>query len=216
MDSNVLIRIHSISVMLFVLTYLIKTILLFSNKGMLVKYTRVTKVPEMIISFAFLVTGVWLFAILGGIKFFQILKLAFVIISIPVAVIGFKKMKKGMALLALLLIIGAYGLSEMSKNKPFIPAKVVVAPGIPSTTTVLGEKIYLENCTFCHGAGGNKMYRNATDLTNSVLSADLIRQMVKEGSKGKMPAYRTTLSDENINAVAAFVINLRHKEFITQ
>src|SRR3954469_24787790 len=112
MDSNLLLRIHFISVLLFLITYVIKTILLFSNRQMLDKYAKITKVPEMIISFAFLVTGIWLYIIIGGYKIFGIVKLIFVFASIPLAIIGFKKHKKGLALISLLLIVGAYGLAE--------------------------------------------------------------------------------------------------------
>ena len=107
MDSNLLARIHIISVMLFLLTYVVKTILLFTSKSMLTKYSHITKVPEMIISVTFLLTGIWLFVILDGIKTFHIIKLIFVIVSIPLAIIGFKKNKYGLALIALVLIIGA-------------------------------------------------------------------------------------------------------------
>jgi mono/diheme cytochrome c family protein len=209
MDSTLLVRIHSISVMLFLLTYVIKTVLLFTSKARLAAYTKATRVPEMIISTAFLVTGVWLFIILGGIKFFQILKLIFVILSIPLAVIAFKRQKGPLALLSLLLIIGAYGLSEMSKNKPFIPAKVTIAEGTDATK-VAGFKVYLENCTFCHGQNGKKQYRNAPDLTQSAMASSSIQQMVREGSKGKMPAYNLVISDENIAAVAAYVETMRN------
>ena len=60
MDSNLLARIHGISVMLFLLTYVIKTILLFTSKDMLANYSKKTKVPEMIISTLFLMTGIYL------------------------------------------------------------------------------------------------------------------------------------------------------------
>ncbi|MBL0033244.1 MAG: hypothetical protein IPP27_14125 [Bacteroidetes bacterium] len=40
MDSNLLARIHGISVMLFLLTYVIKTILLFTSKDMLANYSK--------------------------------------------------------------------------------------------------------------------------------------------------------------------------------
>jgi uncharacterized membrane protein SirB2 len=99
MDSNLLARIHGISVMLFLLTYVIKTILLFTSKDMLASYSKGTKVPEMIISTLFLVSGIWLFVILGGIKTLYIIKLVFVLLSIPLAVIAFKRLNKGLALL---------------------------------------------------------------------------------------------------------------------
>jgi mono/diheme cytochrome c family protein len=208
MDSNLLARIHGISVMLFLLTYLIKTILLFTSKEMLNKYSKATKVPEMIISTAFLVTGIWLFVILGGIKMLHIIKLVLVFLSIPIAVIGFKKQNKGLALFALLLIIGAYGLAEASKNKPFLKANVVIN-GDASDATKLGAKVYMENCVFCHGENGKKMYRGAKDLSVSLFGVDDVQQMVREGSKGKMPAYNIILSDENIAAVSAYVQSLK-------
>ncbi len=209
MDSALIINIHKISVMLFLVTYLIKTILLFSSKQMLDKYAAKTKVPEMIISFAFLATGIWLYVIIGGIKTFGIIKLACVFVSIPLAVIGFKKHKKGLALLSLLLIIGAYGLAEMSKNKPFIPSNATVSLSNTDPVFAEGAAVYHANCAFCHGDDGKKMYRNASDLSKSVASEDGIKQMVLEGSRGKMPAYKLVLSDQQIAAVARFVTGIR-------
>jgi mono/diheme cytochrome c family protein len=207
MDSNLLVRIHTVSVALFLLTYLIKTILIFTSKSMLRKYAAITKVPEMIISVTFLVTGIWLFVLIGGIKVMQIIKLAMVLIAIPVAIVGFKKEKKGLALLSLILITAAYGVSEASRSKPYMPLKTVAANGTNSTFSE-GALVYHSNCAFCHGQDGRKMYRNATDLTLSLLNEDAIKQMVREG-KGRMPAYITQLQEEQINAVAVFVKGLR-------
>jgi cytochrome c553 len=209
MDSNLLARIHSISVMLFLLTYVIKTILLFTNKQALQKYSHVTKIPEMIISVLFLVTGIWLLVILDGIKTFHIIKIIFVFLSIPLAIIGFKKHKYGLALIAMVLIVGAYGLAEMSKNKPFMPNKVEL-----NTTTnsplAQGALVYHQNCVFCHGTDGKKMYRDAPDLTLSRISEDAIIQSVREGSKGKMPAYNLVITDENMAALAKYVTSLQN------
>ena len=208
MDSNLLVRIHVISVMLFLLTYSIKTILLFTSKSKLENYTSLTKVSEMIISTIFLITGIWLFVIIGGIKTMQIIKLILVFISIPIAIIGFKKHKRGMALIALVLIVCAYGVAEMSKNKPYIPKKVELVGGSNSSIAD-GALVYHSNCAFCHGDDGKKMYRNAADLTKSALINDEIIQMVREGSRGKMPSYNIILSDENMRAVAKFVSNFQ-------
>ena len=40
-------------------------------------------------------------------------------------------------------------------------------------------------------------------------TVDDIVQMVREGSKGKMPGYTVTLSDDEIAAVSKFVQNLK-------
>lgn len=155
MDSTLLAKIHMVSVMIFLLIYVVKTVLLFTSRAKLDSFTKVFKVPEMIVSFLFLVTGSWLFALLGGIKVFHLIKLAFVVLSIPLAIIAFKKYNKGLALVSLLLIIGAYGLGEMSKNKAFIPAKVVVAND-DGSQLVTGTRTFAANCAFCHGTDGKK------------------------------------------------------------
>src|SRR5690349_6025565 len=126
MNSSLLVTIHLVVVNLFLLIYLVKTILIFSNQNALVKFTKATKVAEMIISFTFLVTGVWLFSIVGAIKTLHIVKLILVVVSIPLAVIGFKRMNKGLALVSFILIVSAYGMAEMSKKKTFIPKEVTV------------------------------------------------------------------------------------------
>jgi len=208
MDSSLLAKIHMISVLLFLVTYLIKTVLLFSSTAGLDKYSKVTKVPEMIISLLFLVSGVWLFYLLGGIKVFHIIKLVCVFIAIPLAVVGFKKHKKGLALISFILIVGSYGLGEMSKNKPFIPAKVIVT-GDAGSALAQGGILYQANCAFCHGQDGTKQYRGASDLRMSTLDGTLFGQMVREGSKGKMPAYHGVLSDTEIAAIDAYVSSLR-------
>lgn len=208
MDSSLLAKIHMVSVLLFLITYLIKTVLLFSTRSGLESYSRITKVPEMIISALFLITGVWLFFLLGGIKMFHIIKLAFVFTAIPMAVIGFKKHKKGLALISLILIIGAYGLGEMSKNKPFIPAKVVLS-GDAMSPLASGAMLYQANCAFCHGKDGSKQYRAATDLRRSVSNESVIQMMIKDGSKGKMPAYKETLTDAEISDISLYVFSLR-------
>ncbi len=208
MDSILLAKIHMISVLLFLVTYLIKTVLLFTSKPGLEKYSRITKVPEMIISVLFLVTGIWLFYLLGGIKVFHIIKLVFVFLAIPLAVIGFKKQKKGLALVSFILIVGSYGLGEMSKNKPFIPAKVVLT-GDVNSPMAQGAATYQANCAFCHGVDGMKQYRGAIDLTISKLNESMVALVIKEGSKGKMPSYKSTLTDAEIADITTFMMSLR-------
>jgi mono/diheme cytochrome c family protein len=164
----------------------------------------------MIISLLFLVTGVWLFAILGAIKGLQIIKLALVFISIPVAIVGYKKMNKAMALLSFLMIVGAYGLADMSKGKPYIPKAVVIQGDAPGELS-LGVKTFGANCAMCHGIDGKKKYRDAADLSASALSADLTIAMINEGSKGKMPAFKNVLSADEIAAAAKYIQTLKGK-----
>jgi uncharacterized membrane protein SirB2 len=104
--------IHKISVILFLLIYFIKTILLISNKeDALTKLSKILKVPEMIVSFLFLGTGIYLITQLPEIKPLLIIKVGLVFLSIPVAIIGFKKRNKVLGALSLLMITASYGLS---------------------------------------------------------------------------------------------------------
>jgi uncharacterized membrane protein SirB2 len=60
MNTGIL-HLHYLVVTLFLLIYVIKTILLLSNKNdLLGKFSKKIKVPEMIISTLFLLTGVFL------------------------------------------------------------------------------------------------------------------------------------------------------------
>jgi len=215
MSSSLLATIHLISVNIFLLLYVIKTILLFSSTTNLEKFIKATKVFEMIVSITFLVTGIWLLFILGAVKMLMIIKFILVFASIPIAVIAFKRRKKVMAVIALLLIVGAYGMSEAAKKKPFIAAKVEVN-GNADEIAKLGIKTYVANCAMCHGKDGKKMYREATDLSISRLDQASIELVVREGTTGalkrgqvKMPAFAATLSEEEIVAVSAYVQTLR-------
>jgi hypothetical protein len=209
MDSSLLAKIHMASVLLFLIHYLIQTVLLFTSKPALDNYSRVMKLPNIIISTSFLVSGLWLFYLLGGIKVLHIIKLVLVFGSIPLGVIGFKKHKKGIALLSLVMVIAAYGLSEISKNKPFIPAKVSVT-GDTGSTLAQGAILYQANCAFCHGQDGGKLYRGAIDLRTSTLDDTMIRMIVRDGSKGKMPLYRGVLTDPEIELISSYVMSLRN------
>lgn len=210
MDSTLLATIHIWSVMLFVVIYLIKTILLFSNQPMLDRFSRLTKVPEMIVSFVFLVSGVWLFVQAGGVKSLQIVKLVMVVAAIPLAVMGFKRKKKPVALLSFVLIIASYGMAEMAKKKPFIAKSVVITMDDGSALTH-GKRIYFENCVFCHGENGDKAYRGAANLKECGLSTEAIQLVVYDGIKGTMPMPSYSfLSEQDIADVALYVSNLKN------
>jgi mono/diheme cytochrome c family protein len=215
MSSSLLATIHLISVNIFLLLYVIKTFLLFSNTTNLEKFTRATKIFEMIVSFTFLVTGIWLLLILGATKLLLVIKFILVFASIPISVIAFKRQNKMMAVLSLLLIVGAYGMSEAAKKKTFIPLKVEVN-GNADDVAKLGIKTYVANCAMCHGKDGKKMYREATDLSTSAIDQASIELVVREGTTGtlkrgqvRMPAFAGVLSDEEITAVSAYIQTLR-------
>lgn len=189
---------HTLVVTLFLLIYVIKTILLLGNRAdLLQKFTKLVKVPEMIISALFLITGIYLATQqpFGG-KFDYLfwIKLAMVFTSIPLAVIGFKKSNKILAALSLLLITGSYGLAEVYHKKKAITDTVVAGND--------GKALYEANCNVCHGADGKLGMAGAKDLSASALDLAAMKEVILHG-KGAMPA--STLNDEQVQAVAEYV-----------
>ncbi|MEI6489930.1 MAG: cytochrome c [Bacteroidota bacterium] len=201
---------HLISVNIFLIVYLVKTILLVSNKNTaLAKFTKVVKVPEMIVSTLFLLTGVYLIMQTGASKLL-IIKIIFVLVSIPLAVIGFKKGNKILAVLSMLLIIMAYGFAEMNKKK-IVKQEIdpVLANASLPTYDILkhGAALYSAYCQSCHGVEG----ANGAGGINLTISQKNMEQMKEQVRKGKssMPPYKDFLNDQEINAVVAYVMTLK-------
>lgn len=185
-------KIHSISVTIFFLIYFIKTLLLLSNAhSTLEKFKSYTKILEMIVSTLFLVTGIYLITQIPEIKTMLIIKLLLVALSIPVAIIAYKKSNKILALLSLLFIVSAYGLAEMSRTK-----KV-------SSEVVDGKTLYESTCAVCHGADGKLGMAGASDLSQTQLQQNEIVQIILNG-KNAMP--KVQMTEEQANAVTKYVL----------
>jgi len=193
---------HLIVVNLFLLIYLIKTILLVANKDeSLTKFTKIVKVPEMIISTLFLVTGIYLLTQIPEIKSLLVIKIVIVLLSIPVAIIGFKKKNKALAILSLVMITGAYGLAEMSKKQ-----KSKTMENISSS--INGQELFNASCTSCHGSDGKLQLNGAADLSISSMDLPARIEIITKG-KGLMTQFGGTLNDEQIKAVAEYSQSLK-------
>ncbi|GAB4454019.1 MAG: hypothetical protein OHK0036_17340 [Bacteroidia bacterium] len=145
----------------------------------------------MIVSTLFLITGIYLITQIPEIKTMLIIKLLLVAISIPVAIIAYKKSNKILALLSLLLILAAYGLAEMSRTK-----KV-------SSEMADGKALYESTCAVCHGVDGKLGMAGASDLSQTQLQQNEIVQIILNG-KNAMP--KVQMTEEQANAVAKYVL----------
>jgi mono/diheme cytochrome c family protein len=201
-----LLHTHKLVVVLFLLHYLIKTVLLVLNKNeALEKYSKPTRIPEMVISALFLLTGVAMLVLGADVSNLLMVKIAAVLASIPLAVIGFKKKNKALAVLSLLLIVTGYGLAEMSRAKR---GKVVVDTSkVDGGLIAIGKTVYTQECQNCHGAGGDAMLAGAKNLKVTVLNHDEIISIIRNG-KNTMAAYKS-LSDEQVEGVTLYVESLR-------
>jgi uncharacterized membrane protein SirB2/cytochrome c5 len=207
-----LLHTHKLVVLLFVLIYIVKTLLLLAEQqGALEKVKRITRIPEMVISTLFLLTGIAMLVQLPEYDKFLWFKLIAVFASIPVAVIGFKKNNKALASLSLILILGGYGLAEVSKN--YVERKEV--SGIVSNPsddmydiTAHGKGIYDLYCQSCHGADGTLGAAGAKNLKISQLTEEQTIAIITKG-KNAMAAYSNVLSEDEIMAVATYIKSLK-------
>ena len=193
---------HYLTVTLFLLIYVVKTILLLSErKELLATFTRKVKVFEMIVSALFLITGIYLATKLPFQSKYDYLfwiKLAMVFTSIPVAIIAFKRGNKILAALSLLLITGSYGIAEVyGKKKGISKADFgrVIAPGD-------GKGLYEANCRICHGDDGKLQVSGAKDITGTGLDRQGIKAIILNG-RGLMNPVK--VSEEQAEAIASYV-----------
>lgn len=199
---EILKKTHFVVVTIFFLIYLIKTVLLVANKKeQLQGFAKKTKVLEMIVSFLFLGTGIYLLTQVPEFKTELIIKISMVFLSIPLAVVGFKKGNKGLAVLSFLLITAAFGLAEMSAKKN--SAKVTNAD-LKSDGSIDAKLLYTDNCAKCHGDDGKAGIMGATDLSATQLSADSIAVLTEKG-RNSMPA-TVGLTIEQRNAIAKYIL----------
>lgn len=76
------------------------------------------------------------------------------------------------------------------------------------TSGVDGRKIYKQNCVICHGLDGKLGANGSKDLTQSKLTMDERKSIIKNG-KGAMVGLGPILKAEEIQAVAEYTFKLK-------
>ena len=198
---------HILSVGLFLVLYLVKTFLLATGKEeALEKVTKITKHPERLISVLFLATGIYLLRHSGNVTFLVYIKIALVLASIPLAVIGFKRKKSILAILSVVLLLLSYGLAEMngkrgaSMNKPEQDLS-------QASEAEVGKALYENYCQNCHGPNGDAGLSGAKNLKLTMLSAEEQANIISNG-KGVMPCFKN-LSSNEVQAIVKHVQGLK-------
>jgi len=87
----------------------------------------------------------------------------------------------------------------------------------PDSETLTGKNVFAANCAACHGADGRgNLFLGAPDLTDNVWlygsSKGIIKQTVKNGRQGMMPAHASILGEDKVHLVAAYVYSLAKKQ----
>jgi len=184
---------HKLVVLLFAAIYLIKTILLLvgSEKG-LEKFTKIIKIPEIIISLLFLLSGGYMAMNIAEFDFLFILKLVFI---------------------SIFLIIGAYGLAEVHKAKlgkrHDFTEEVITNPEAQNYVLNLhGKALYNAQCTVCHGDDGSAGLSGAKDLRYSKKTPEEVKNIINSG-KNTMPKIKPALNEQELKALVSYVNGLR-------
>lgn len=98
------------------------------------------------------------------------------------------------------------------------------APGLtdPTSQEREGERLFQANCAFCHAADGTAgnwighfLEPHPRDLTDAKAMADMtptrLKQVIRDGVPGTpMSAWKSVLSDEQIDAVIAYISRVFH------
>lgn len=197
---------HVLVVILFLLLFTTKTALLLLNKrAALTSLRNKTKVIEMILGTLILVTGGWMLFNYSGIPGWLITKVVFVLIAIPVGIVGLKRENKVLAVLALLLFVYVYGIAEtdslamqkeITENTTVIPAPETV---VTETGSPEAEDTSIKETETAPEAIVASL--NQTALTNA--QTIFVQQCAtchgEDGTKGLGGAADLTLSQLNLN-----------------
>jgi uncharacterized membrane protein SirB2 len=205
-------HLHLTAVILFLLIYLIKTILLVTNKNeVLESFKKKTRILEMIVSTIFLLSGIYLLTQIPEIKPMMYVKILLVLASIPVAVVAYKKGNKVLAIASLMMIVFSYGLAEMSKKHSASNSQLITnSENLTDDefSAKYGSELYLNDCKSCHGEDGKLGMSGAFDLSQSKLTKEEAVMVITNG-RGMMRGMKDVYDVRKINAVADYIQSLK-------
>jgi len=207
-------HLHVTITAIFILLYLAKVYLLFTNKSVaLDKLRSKTKIADMVLGSLIIITGGYLTAIVPTIETYLIVKIILVILSIPIGIIAMKKANKPLAAIALLIYFYVFAVAKqdsltLQKEKFVTPVAAAADSTAEVSSVEVGRMVYEVKCIVCHGPDGKLMLNGAKDLSVSKISSTEILEIVSKG-KGLMPAFSEELDEKQLKAVTIYVEGLR-------
>jgi mono/diheme cytochrome c family protein len=85
------------------------------------------------------------------------------------------------------------------------------APPAPDNATFNVEQLIASTCGFCHSDGGRAAGKGP-QLMGTTKSDDFIRERIKDGKQGAMPAFGGALSDAQIDDIIKYIRSLKPQE----
>lgn len=89
-----------------------------------------------------------------------------------------------------------------------MPASAQPAATAPDDATLDVEQLFASSCGWCHSDGG-RVAGKGPQLTNSPRSDDYLRNRIKIGKEGAMPAFGLAFSDAQIDAIIKYIRSLK-------
>jgi mono/diheme cytochrome c family protein len=139
----------------------------------------------------------------------QVVKIVLVFASIPLAIIGFKRGKKALAIIAIVFLVAAYGLAEMNKAKSHKVKTETIADS--SDPVSVGKALYTDNCAKCHGPGGDLGLSGAKNLKVTQLTDVQQKDIIKNGKPGTGMNPYASLTDDQLNGLVAYIKTLKQQ-----
>jgi len=92
-----------------------------------------------------------------------------------------------------------------------VPVLAQSAPEAPDNTPFDVAQLFATTCGWCHSDGGRAVGKGP-QLMNSQRSDDFIRNRIKNGKQGAMPAFGTAFSDTQIDQIIQYIRKLKPRE----
>ena len=73
------------------------------------------------------------------------------------------------------------------------------------------KEIFATQCSWCHGAWGMKADKGPR-LAGTQMTEQQVEERIRDGKQGHMPAFRKTLSDEEIETMAKYIKSLKPED----
>jgi cytochrome c oxidase cbb3-type subunit 3 len=73
------------------------------------------------------------------------------------------------------------------------------------------KQIFATQCSWCHGAWGMQPDKGPR-LAGTQMTEQQVEERIRNGKQGYMPAFRKTLSDEEIETMAKYIKSLKVEE----
>jgi mono/diheme cytochrome c family protein len=106
------------------------------------------------------------------------------------------------------------------RTMPFLITLLMLAIAAPrlaaaqqaaTTTTMDVPQLFATTCGWCHSDGGRAPGKGP-QLMNTARDDDFIRFRIQHGKEGAMPAFGTSFSDADINAIIKYIRTLKPEQ----